>query len=121
MGIAFYLAWENKWVVKNKTKIIGKIKLGKFFDKIGTGKWQKQGIITIFFIQLFLNICWSVIFFGKHSIGFAFFELLILWISILATIISFYRVSKTASYLLLPYIFWVSFAGVLNFALWILN
>jgi tryptophan-rich sensory protein len=121
MGISLYLVWEKEWVVKNK---IGKLKnkawnsvSQDFFD----GKWQKINIIAIFFVQLFLNICWSAIFFGRHSPSYAFFELLMLWFAILFTIVNFYRVSKLAAYLLLPYILWVSFAGVLNLFLWILN
>jgi tryptophan-rich sensory protein len=121
MGVSFYLVWNKKWVVKNKIGKFNKIKLNNFFEKVWNGKWQKQGIISIFFLQLILNIYWSLLFFGKHSIGGAFFELLLLWIAILVTIISFYRVSKLAAYLLLPYILWVSFAGVLNLSLWILN
>ena len=121
MGISFYLVWDKKWIVKNKIGKIKKIKTNAFLESIWTGKWQKQGIISIFFIQLFLNICWSLLFFGKHFIGFAFFELLVLWLAILFTIISFYRVSKISAYLLLPYIAWVSFAGILNYWLLILN
>ena len=49
-----------------------------------------------FWIQIFLNILWSVIFFGFHSPGVAFFELLMLWFAIIFLIINFYRVSKTA-------------------------
>jgi len=121
MGIAFYLAWDKKWTVKNKIKIGAKIKLNKFFEEFWSGKWQKGTTISIFFIQLFLNIYWSLLFFGRHAIGSAFFELIVLWFAILLTIISFYRVSKTAAYLLLPYILWVSFAGILNYFLWTLN
>lgn len=83
--------------------------------------WSKEKIPVIFWAQLILNILWSVIFFGLRNPGFAFFELLILWVAILYTILSFYRVSKPAAYLLLPYILWVTLAGFLNYSLWMLN
>jgi len=77
--------------------------------------------IPVFSIQLVLNFLWSVIFFGLKSPIFAFIELIFLWISILLTIIVFYRINKTSAYLLIPYILWVTFAGVLNIAIWVLN
>ena len=52
---------------------------------------------------------------------YAFIEIIILWLAILLTIITFYKISKSAAYLLLPYIFWVSFASILNFSILILN
>jgi tryptophan-rich sensory protein len=67
---------------------------------------------------LVLNILWSVIFFGLKLPGLAFFEILMLWFAILYTIINFYRISKSASFLLLPYILWVTFAAILNLAVW---
>jgi len=121
MGISLYLVWSEKFVVKNELKI-GKIKAWNgLSQKLFKGKWQKANIILIFALQLILNFLWSVIFFGFHLPGVAFFELLMLWFAILYTIISFYRVSKTAAYLLIPYIAWVSFAGILNCFIWILN
>jgi len=83
--------------------------------------WAKKKIPVIFWVQIILNVLWSFIFFGWHNPGFAFFELLILWLAILYTIIGFYRISKPAAYLLVPYILWVTFAGFLNYSLWMLN
>jgi len=120
MGISLYLVWEKNWVVKNKIGLQKKA-WNRYSEKFWQGSWQKANIILIFSVQLFLNILWSVVFFGKHSPNVAFFVLLMLWFAILSTIINFYRVSKASAYLLLPYILWVSFAGVLNFYLWILN
>lgn len=77
--------------------------------------------LGIFIGQLVLNTLWSIIFFGLHSPGGAFVELIVLWLAILATIISFAKISKPAAWLLLPYILWVSFAGYLNFSIWQLN
>jgi len=98
MGISFYLVW-NKGLEDKKAKVA----------------------LFIFAFQLVLNIFWSFLFFGLRFPLCAFIEIIILWLAILITIISFYRISKTAGLLLLPYIFWVSFAAILNFFLWQLN
>jgi len=77
--------------------------------------------LVVFGLQLLLNILWSYLFFGLKSPVYGMIEILFLWLAILTTIIAFYRVSRLASFLLLPYIFWVSFAAVLNFFIWRLN
>jgi len=76
---------------------------------------------SLFGLQLLLNLEWSFIFFGSHKLPLAFTEILFLWFAILLTIIYFYRLSKTAGWLLVPYLLWVSFAAVLNFVIWRLN
>jgi tryptophan-rich sensory protein len=121
MGISLYLVWSKKFVVKNELKIKRRKAWNKWSEKFFIGPWQKTNIIIIFYLQLLLNVLWSVIFFGAHSPGAAFFELLMLWVSVIYTIINFYRVSKTAAWLLLPYILWVSFAAILNYFIWIIN
>jgi tryptophan-rich sensory protein len=95
--------------------------LNSLSKKFLSGSWKKANIVIIFTIQLILNVLWSIIFFSMHLVGVAFFELIMLWFAIAFTIINFYRVSKTAAYLLIPYILWVSFAGILNLFIWILN
>lgn len=72
-------------------------------------------------MQLVLNALWSIIFFGAHNIGGALIEIIILWFAILGTMVAFGRVSRTAAYLLIPYLAWVSFAAYLNYTLWMLN
>lgn len=74
-----------------------------------------------YMIQLFFNFFWSIIFFNLHLYLFAFIWLIILWIFILITIILFYRISKLAGYLMIPYLLWVTFAGYLNFMIYLLN
>jgi tryptophan-rich sensory protein len=86
-----------------------------------TGTWREENVILIFAIQLALNVLWSFLFFALESPGLAFFELLMLWVAILYTIVNFYRVSKPAGYLLIPYILWVTFAGYLNYTIWMMN
>jgi tryptophan-rich sensory protein len=72
-------------------------------------------------LQLALNTLWSILFFGRRSPSAAFVEIVFLWVSILLTIITFSRISRKAAWLLLPYLLWVSFATVLNGAVWRLN
>ncbi|MFZ3057780.1 MAG: TspO/MBR family protein [Minisyncoccales bacterium] len=67
-----------------------------------------------FFIQLALNFLWSIIFFGLGQHLWAFVEIIILLIMIIATTVSFSKISKVSAYLLIPYILWVSFASILN-------
>ena len=74
-----------------------------------------------FAVQLVLNVGWSAIFFGLQMPGLAFAEILGLWLAIAATLMTSWRVSRAAGILLAPYLLWVSFAAVLNFAIWRLN
>ncbi|HEX9902010.1 MAG TPA: TspO/MBR family protein [Acidobacteriota bacterium] len=86
----------------------------------GAAKGVKPALI-IFFVQLALNTLWSILFFGLHQPGWAFLEIVILWLFILLTLLLFWRLSRVAGLLLLPYLLWVSFASALNFAIWRLN
>lgn len=89
--------------------------------------WKADGFkaaavpLSLFAVQLLLNVAWSWIFFGMHQPGWALFEIVILWLAIAATTVAFFRRSKLAGVLMLPYLAWVSFASVLNFAIWRLN
>ncbi len=83
--------------------------------------WQKKKIPAVFWIQLVLNIIWSVIFFGMKNPPLAFMDIIILWIAIFATIKSFSKINKLAGQLLWPYMVWVSFASILNLFIIILN
>jgi tryptophan-rich sensory protein len=98
MGVAAFLVWDKG--LENK-----KVKIS----------------LAIFGLQLLLNVLWSILFFGLQSPLYAFIDIIMLWASILATIIYFYRISAAAAYLLIPYILWVSFASILNLSIVILN
>jgi benzodiazapine receptor len=74
-----------------------------------------------FLIQLVLNAGWTPLFFGAHWMGVALVEMLLLWLAIAMTIRSFRGVNRMAAWLLVPYLVWVSFALLLNAALWYLN
>lgn len=82
---------------------------------------QQKNAIIIFCIQLFLNFCWSFLFFNFQLLGISFIEIIMMWISILTMIYTFSKIDKTAAYLQIPYLLWVSFASVLNGSIWFLN
>lgn len=77
--------------------------------------------LWIFAIQLILNFAWSFIFFYFRQAGWAFFEIILIWICIVAMLVIFYRVSKPAAFLQIPYLLWVTFASALNGSVWLLN
>lgn len=89
--------------------------------------WKRGGFnaqrrpLTLFLVQLALNAAWTPLFFGLHWTGVAFAEILLLWLAIAATLLMFRSVNRVAGWLLAPYLAWVCFAAVLNFALWRLN
>ncbi|ACL15648.1 TspO/MBR family protein [Methanosphaerula palustris] len=80
-----------------------------------------DGALKVYGLQLFLNLLWSVIFFGFRSIIGGFIAIVLLWVLIVVTIWRFHRISPTAGMLLVPYIAWVTFAAVLNFGILQLN
>lgn len=98
MGVSLFLIWKRGF----KTKKV-------------------RDAIYVFGIQLFLNAIWSPIFFGAKNLGLAFVVIIAMWFYIVKTIKLFAKIDKTASYLLYPYIAWVSFATILNFSIWFLN
>ncbi len=77
--------------------------------------------LGLFVLQLLLNVGWSWIFFGLHQPGWAFGEVILLWLAILFTIVEFFRHSQLAGWLMIPYLLWVSFAAVLNLTIWQMN
>ena len=89
--------------------------------------WRQAGFtnaklpLALFAIQLSLNTLWSVLFFGLQNPGAAAVEIIVLWVAILATLIAFWKRSKWAGWLLVPYLAWVSYATVLNASIWQLN
>lgn len=120
MGISAWLVWKR---LDSRFRLprLMRVKAGGN-DKEGGGNDRKIKIaLSLFLGQLVLNTLWSIIFFGLHSPGGALFEMIFLWLAILTTITAFAKISKPAAWLLVPYILWVSFAGYLNYLIWILN
>jgi benzodiazapine receptor len=98
MGVAAFLVWRKG--LENK---------------------QVRIALVLFLVQLVLNALWSVAFFGLQSPAYGLFVIELLWLAILFTVFSFYRISRVASVLLWPYLLWVTFASVLNSSIWLLN
>jgi tryptophan-rich sensory protein len=97
MGIAAWLVWRERGIEKAK------------------------GALSLFAVQLALNTLWSVLFFGWQNPQAAAIEIIVLWIAIAATIMAFWKHSRVAASLLVPYLLWVSFAAVLNWTIWWMN
>lgn len=98
MGIASYLVFTSK----------------ESRDAVNTA-------LLVYGIQLVVNFFWSIFFFNFGAYLFSFFWLILLWVLILAVLLLFGRISKAAGYLMLPYLLWVSFAGYLNLAIYLIN
>lgn len=89
--------------------------------------WRERGwraaasALTLYLLQLGLNTLWSWLFFGWKQGGLAFADILLLLVLIVATLVAFWRIHKVAACMLLPYLAWVGFASVLNYAVWQAN
>jgi tryptophan-rich sensory protein len=97
MGISFYMIWKQE-----KSK-------------------ERDLALLFFFIQLALNFAWSFIFFYFNKIGFAFAEIVLLWLSIVLMMIRFYKIKPITAYINIPYLLWGSFASMLNLSYYLLN
>lgn len=98
MGIALFIIWRRGLTEKRIRVALG-----------------------IFGAQLTFNILWSALFFGLRSPLAGLIDIAVLWIAIALTVFYFFKISKTAGVLLVPYLLWVSFATVLNVSIWRLN
>jgi len=97
MGVAAWLVWCN-------------------------GGFQRHGrVLGLFLLQLAVNALWSWLFFVWHLGLAAFVDIILLWVLVLLTLIGFWRVHHIAALLLVPYLLWISFAGMLNLSVWLLN
>lgn len=98
IGVALFLVWRQ-----------------------GLDRRDVRYALLIFAIQLILNILWSVVFFGLHSLLGGFILILLLWIAIFANIIAFYVISRAAGLIMIPYLVWVSIASYLNYSVYLIN
>ena len=85
------------------------------------GSNEPKASRVLFGVQLVLNVLWSYVFFGRRSPSWALVEIVVLWAAIVATTVTFWRISRTAALLMLPYLLWTSFATLLNYKIWSLN
>lgn len=90
---------------------------------ISAGLVSEKGgkIPPVYGIQLFVNFLWPIIFFVMKAYLFAFVWLVLLWVLVISEIAEFYRISPKAARLQIPYLVWITFAGYLNFAVWVMN
>lgn len=98
MGIALYLVWME-----------------------GTSRPEVRTALGVFGVQLVLNVLWSYAFFAFRSPLLGLIDIVLLWAAIAATIVLFFRINRTAAYLLVPYLLWVTFATVLTYSILLLN
>ncbi|MDI1257501.1 MAG: tryptophan-rich sensory protein [Flavobacterium sp.] len=94
---------------------------GLVWDKIDGNREEVKKALTFFAIQLALNALWSILFFGFENPMLAMVEIVLLALMIYETLYKFLKINKTAGYLFVPYLLWVSFAAVLNGSIWWLN
>ena len=94
--------------------------VGELTGRIAGGPSNRTAL-TWWWLQLALNAAWSLIFFWRHAVGFALAEIVVLLAAIAMTTYLFWRVSRLAGALLVPYLAWVTFAAVLNFGIWRAN
>lgn len=98
MGIAGFLVWRR-----------------------GRRRWGIKSALTLFALQLLLNAAWTPVFFGAQAIAAGAAVIVALWVVLAATVWRFFLVHRTAAWLLVPYLVWVTFAAVLNLSIWVLN
>lgn len=98
IALSLYFSWTS--AEKNNKK-----------DRIKS----RMEITLVFAINLFLNMLWSIIFFGFYKADIAFYELIALWVSILSMVLVTWKIDRKSAFLLFPYLLWVSFAGILNY------
>lgn len=96
MGISLWLVWKQN----NASKLTAEL---------------------IFATQLFLNFWWSIIFFRFHALGVAYAEILVMIVMVVLTMVRFWKISRTAMWLMVPYLGWIIFASFLNLSIWQMN
>ena len=92
-----------------------------FIVTAGPGSKGKGMLITAYIVQLIMNFMWSLIFFNHKLYFVAFIWLMVMWLIVIFCAIGFYSIKKTATYLFIPYIVWLTFAAYLNLGTYLLN
>ena len=82
---------------------------------------ERSRALNLYTVQLIVNFFWSLIFFNAQAYGFAFLWLVLLWVLVLAMILTFRKVDPVAAWLQIPYLLWLTFAAYLNWGVWKLN
>ena len=103
MGVSVYLIWLS------------------LSNTSGEQNIKARGAFWLFWVHLAFNAVWSPIFFGLKNPGLALANIIIIWLLIIILMVKFWKINKWSTYLLIPYLLWVSFATVLNYFIWYLN
>lgn len=111
-GVVFPIVWVILFALMG---------IGAALIYLSPASGGRSRALRIYFVQLAFNFCWSLIFFNLQRFGLALGWLLALWALILWMILTFFRVSKGAAWLQVPYLLWVTFAAYLNLGVWLLN
>ena len=112
-GIVFPIVWSILYILMGIASYL--------VITTGSGNNKVKEALVYYGLQLLFNFLWSIWFFSFGWYLFAFIWLLLLWVLIFNTMASFYDINKTSAYLLIPYLLWVTFAGYLNFAVYLMN
>lgn len=112
-GIVFPIVWSIIYILMGIASYL--------VITTGSGNNKVKEALVYYGLQLLFNFLWSIWFFSFGWYLFAFIWLLLLWVLIFNTMASFYDINKTSAYLLIPYLLWVTFAGYLNFAVYLMN
>ena len=110
-AIVFPIAWTILYVLMG---------IASYFVYISNSP-LKESALRVYGIQIVFNFFWSIFFFNLSAYLFSFFWLLVMWFLIIICTLLFYAIDKRSAYLMLPYLVWVTFAGYLNFGVYLLN
>lgn len=110
----FFPVWTALYIMMG-------IAAGLVWDRYKTDPYEVRYAMSFFLVQLCMNALWSILFFGMQNPFLAMIEIVLLWLLIYETYTKFALIHKTAGYLFIPYLLWVSFAAALNASIWYLN
>ena len=113
-SILFPIVWTVLFILMG-------ISAAMIYTDSSATKPQKKSSLYTYALSLAVNFFWSIIFFNLRAFLFAFIWILLLLFLIIRTIMKYYKINPVAAYLQIPYVLWVTFAGYLNLAIWILN
>lgn len=110
-GIVFPIVWSILYILMGISSYLIS----------NSNDYDKDNALFIYYIKLFINLFWSIIFFIFRNYLLSFIWIILLLIFLMVTIYKFYKIDKKAAYLLIPYFFWTVFATVLNFYVYLMN
>lgn len=113
-SIVFLIVWTVLYVLMG-------ISSARIYLQKSDYPYEVMDALFTYILQLIMNFFWSIIFFNMRTFLFSFIWLVVLWATILKMILKFGMLDKTAAYFQIPYFLWVTYAGYLNFMIYLLN